>query len=274
MLGAIAGDVIGSPFEFDWHREEAHSKDFPLVSRRSYVTDDSIMTLAVADAIMRAIPRRGDPVNDEKFKQQVIASMQNFGRMYPDAGYGSRFRRWLREDPKPYNSWGNGSAMRVSPVAWAFDTLEDVEKYAEVSAAVSHNHPEGIKGAQATAGAIFLARKGKSKGEIKNYVITRYGYDLSRTLDEIRPNYYHVESCQETVPEAITAFLEGKDFEDVARCAVSLSGDSDTLTAIACSIAEGFYDIPDEISEMIMPKLDDFMTDLLLKWELWRAKAR
>ena len=274
MLGAIVGDVIGSPFEFDWHREEAHSKKFELVSRRSYVTDDSIMTLAVADAIMKSIPKLGDSVNEGKFRRQVIASMQAFGKMYPNAGYGSRFRSWLREDnPQPYNSWGNGSAMRVSPVAWAFDTLEEVERFAEISAAVTHDHPEGIKGAQATAGATFLARTGKSKDEIREYVTSRYGYDLSRTLDEIRPDYYHVESCQETVPEAITAFLEGKDFEDVARCAVSLSGDADTLTDISCAIAEGFYGIPEKISLMVEPKLDDFMTDLLLKWELWRAKS-
>ena len=272
MLGAIVGDVVGSPFEFDWNREEAHSQNFPLVSERSYVTDDSIMTLAVADALIRSMPKRGTPCSDETFRKQVIASMQRLGNKYPDAGYGGRFGGWLlRENPQPYESWGNGSAMRVSPVAWAFESLEEVEHFAEISAAVSHNHPEGIKGAQATAGAIFLARTGKSKQEIRDYVISRYGYDLSRTLDEIRPTYYHVESCQQTVPEAITAFLEGRDFEDVTRCAVSLSGDADTLTAIACSIAEGFYGIPDEICEMVMPKLDDFQTDLLLKWELWRA---
>ena len=274
MLGAIAGDVIGSPFEFDWHREEAHSKKFELVSRRSYATDDSIMTLAVADALMKSIPRRGDSVSEEKFRSQVILSMQDFGRRYPDAGYGRRFYNWLMDaSPKPYGSFGNGSAMRVSPVAWAFDSLEEVERFAKASAEVSHNHPEGIKGAQATAGAVFLARTGKSKDDIREYVTTKYDYDLSRTLDEIRPDYWHVESCQETVPEAITAFLESKEFEDAARCAVSLSGDSDTLTAITCSIAEGFYGIPDEICELIMPKLDLFMTDTLLKWELWRAKA-
>ena len=274
MLGAIVGDVIGSPFEFDWHREEAHSKKFELVSRRSYVTDDSIMTLAVADALMKSMHKLGDPVDENKFRKQLIASMQNFGRMYPNAGYGSRFRSWLREDnPQPYNSWGNGSAMRVSPIAWAFSTLDEVERYAEISAAVSHNHPEGIKGAQAAAGAVFLARMGKSKDDIREYITTRYGYDLSRTLDDIRPNYWHVESCQETVPEAITAFLEGKDFEDVARCAVSLSGDSDTLTDISCAIAEAFYGIPEEICGMVESKLDDFMMNLLLKWELWRAKS-
>ena len=272
MLGAIIGDVVGSMYEFDQRREIAHSKNFPLVQERSKVTDDSVMTLAVADALIRSMPKRGTPCSDETFRKQVIASMLRLGRKYPYAGYGVRFYDWLQEsNPKPYNSWGNGSAMRVSPVAWAFDTLEEVEHFADISAAVTHNHPEGIKGAQATAGAIFLARTGHSKAEISDYATTRYGYDFSRTLDEIRPTYHHVESCQETVPEAITAFLEGKDFEDVTRCAVSLSGDADTLTAISCSIAEGFYGIPDEICEMVMPKLDDFLTDLLLKWELWRA---
>ena len=272
MLGAIVGDVVGSIFEFDAKREVAHSKNFPLVSERSNVTDDSIITLSVADALVKSMPKRGASCSDEKFRKQVIASMQTIGLKYPYAGYGSNFGAWLyKENPKPYGSWGNGSAMRVSPVAWAFDSLEEVEHFAEISSAVTHNHPEGIKGAQATAGAIFLARTGRSKQEISDYVTTRYGYDLSRTLDEIRPTYHHVESCQETVPEAITAFLEGKDFEDVTRCAVSLSGDADTLTAISCSIAEGFYGIPDEICEMVMPKLDDFLTDLLLKWELWRA---
>ena len=272
MLGAIVGDVVGSRFEFDCHREEAHSKKFELVSRYSYVTDDSILTLAVARGIMKAIPVRGQKVSDADFEKCIAESMRLLGNKYPDAGYGVRFMYWLAHDEaEPYNSCGNGSAMRVSPVGWAFDTLGEVEHFAELSAAISHNHPEGIKGAQATAGAIFLARTGKSKQEIKDYVVSRYGYDLSRTLDEIRPTYHHVETCQETVPEAITAFLEGKDFEDVARCAVSLSGDSDTLTAISCSRAEGFYGIPEEICDMVMPKLDDYLTDLLLRWELWRA---
>ena len=179
---------------------------------------------------------------------------------------------WLRyNEPQPYNSCGNGSAMRVSPVGWAFDTLEETEHFAELSAAISHNHPEGIKGAQSVAGAIFLARTGSSKQEIKEYIVSRYGYDLSRTLDEIRPFYSHVETCQETVPEAVTAFLEGNDFEDVTRKAVSLCGDADTLAAISCSIAEGMYGIPEEIDDMMLPLLDDFLTDKLLKWELWRA---
>ena len=273
MLGAIVGDVVGSPFEFDHDRKTAHSMKFPLVSERSYVTDDSILTLAVARGIMQAIPVRGQKVSDSDFVKGIAESMRLLGNKYPHAGYGVRFMHWLRyNEPQPYNSCGNGSAMRVSPVGWAFDTLEETEHFAELSAAISHNHPEGIKGAQSVAGAIFLARTGSSKQEIKEYIVRRYGYDLSRTLDEIRPNYYHVETCQETVPEAITAFLEGKDFEDVTRCAVSLSGDSDTLTAISCSIAEGFYGIPEEICEMVEPKLDDYLTDLLLRWELWRAR--
>ena len=273
MLGAIVGDVVGSPFEFDNFREAAHSRDYPLVSEWSQATDDTVLTLAVARGIMKAIPVRGQAVSDENFEKGIAESMRLLGNKYPHAGYGVRFMHWLEHDkPQPYNSCGNGSAMRVSPVAWAFDTLEKVEKFAKISAEVTHNHPEGIKGAQATAGAIFLARTGKSKQEIRDYIVNRYGYDLSRTLDEIRPTYYHVETCQETVPEAITAFLEGKDFKDVTRCAVSLSGDSDTLTAISCSIAEGFYGIPEEICEMVEPKLDDYLTDLLLRWELWRAR--
>lgn len=272
MLGAIVGDIVGSPYEFDRKREIAHSKVFPLVIDESCFTDDTVLTLAVADAIMRVIPKRGTIPNEGAFSEAVKNSMRKFAGRYPNAGYGVRFFYWLaKSKPQPYGSYGNGSAMRVSPVAWAFDDLRTVERFAELSAEISHNHPEGIKGAQATASAIFMARTGKSKPEIKSYIIERYGYNLSRTLDEIRPNYHHVETCQETVPEAITAFLEGNSFEDVTRCAVSLSGDSDTLTAIACSIAEGMYGIPDEIDDMILPKLDGFLTDVLLKWELWRA---
>lgn len=274
MLGAVVGDIVGSPFEFDRHRNTAYSKNYPLVSGESCFTDDTVMTLAVADALMCSMPHKGDKTSEAEFKHYVIKSMRNFANVYPDAGYGSKFFRWLiAPNPQPYNSWGNGSAMRVSPVAWAFENLEDVERYAAVSARVTHNNPEGIRGAKATAAAIFLARTGKTKLEIKHYISEKYYYDLTRTLDDIRPNYHHVESCQQTVPEAITAFLEGENFEDVVRCAVSLSGDSDTLTAIAASIAEGFYGIPDEISKMILPKLTDFLTGALTKWEIWRHEA-
>lgn len=272
MLGAIVGDIVGSPYEFDRKREIAHSKNFPLLSPESEFTDDTVMTLAVADALMSVMPKRGDPADEDAFREAVKKSMREFARRYPNAGYGARFMYWLlKSNPQPYGSFGNGSAMRVSPVAWAFEDLGTVERFAGISAEVSHNHPEGIKGAQATASAIFMARTGSSKPEIRGYITERYGYDLTRTLDEIRPNYRHVETCQETVPEALTAFLEGEDFEDVARLAVSLSGDSDTLTAIACSVAEGMYGVPDKIVDMVLERLDGFLTDALLKWELWRA---
>jgi ADP-ribosylglycohydrolase len=176
--------------------------------------------------------------------------MQKFGKRYPDAGYGTKFRRWLRErKPRPYGSCGNGSAMRVSSIAWLYDDMETVQKMACLSAEVTHNHPEGIKGAEAIASAIFLARTGHTKQEIKTYMEEEFQYDLSRTCDEIRPTYHHVESCQESVPEAITAFMEGENFEDVIRTAVSLGGDTDTNAAIAGSIAEGYYGVPEELKQ-------------------------
>ncbi len=275
MLGAIVGDVVGSPFEFDRNRKVAYSKKYPLVSDASGFTDDTVMTLAVADALMCSMPNKGDATSEAEFKHYLIKSMRAFGGAYPNAGYGGNFFDWLfaSKTPQPYNSWGNGSAMRVSPVAWAFDNIEDVERFAAVSSRVTHNNPEGIRGAKATAAAIFLARTGKTKAEIKHYISEKYYYDLTRTLDEIRPYYHHVEACQETVPEAITAFIEGENFEDVVRCAVSLSGDSDTLTAIAASIGEGFFGIPDEISKMVLPKLDNFLSTTLYKWDSWRSKS-
>jgi ADP-ribosylglycohydrolase len=210
------------------------------------------MTLAIAEGLMNG-------GNAEDF----TLTMKKFGHLYPNAGYGGRFGSWLfSEDIHPYNSWGNGSAMRVSPVAWMFDTLSEVEKYAEISAAVTHNHPEGIKGAKATAAAIFLARKGKTKDEIKAYVESEYGYDLSRPLDEIRPNYRFNESCQATVPEAIIAFLESIDFEDAIRNAISLGGDSDTLAAITGSIAEAAYDIPEDIKGKVLSILDECLLNV------------
>lgn len=239
MYGAILGDIIGSPYEFDMGNK---SKDFPLFSKNSMFTDDTVMTIAVAEAFM------GAPDDEDAIRQRLIQSMQELGNRYPGAGYGLRFSNWLdSENPQPYNSWGNGSAMRVSSVAWLYDDLSTVLRMARLSAEVTHNHPEGIKGAEATASAIFLARSGSSKAEIKAYIEEQFGYDLSRTCDEIRPTYHHVESCQETVPEAITAFLEGDSFEDVIRTAVSLGGDCDTLTCIAGSIAEGYYGVPEDL---------------------------
>ena len=250
MLGAIIGDIVGSPYEFDDYNIK--TTDFPLFSKESEITDDTIMTLAVAQGLMNG------KKDAHKTYNEITKCMQKLGNEYPYMSYGCNSQSWLCSDnPKPYNSYGNGSAMRVSSVAWFFDNLEDVEKYAEISALPTHNHPHGIKGAQAVASTIFLARSGKTKSEIKNYIVKKYNYDLSKTCDEIRPNYHHVESCQETVPQAITAFWEGNDFEEVIRLAVSLGGDSDTLTAIAGSIAEAYYSIPDNIKQRALKFLDD-----------------
>ncbi len=242
MLGAILGDIIGSPYEFDMGNK---TKDFPLFSRGCEFTDDSVMTVAVAEALLDS-----EGCSDDEIRAKTVDSMQKWGHKYPGAGYGVRFYDWLRSpNPQPYGSFGNGSAMRVSAAGRLYDTLDETRRAARLSAEVTHNHPEGIKGAEATASAIFLARTGKTKEEIKEYIINEFGYNLSRTCDEIRPGYHHVESCQETVPEALTAFFEGEDFEDVIRTAVSLGGDCDTLTCIAGGIAEAFYGIPDEIKE-------------------------
>lgn len=248
MLGAIIGDIVGSVYEWN----NIKTKEFPLFSHDCFFTDDTVMTLAMAEGLLNG-------GTEEAF----IRAMKKLGRKYPDAGYGNRFGSWLFSDEEsPYNSWGNGSAMRVSPVGWMYDTLEAVERYAEISASVTHNHPEGIKGAQATAASIFLARKGKAKQEIKIYVENTYGYDLSRTLEEIRPVNRFNESCQETVPEAIIAFLESDDFEDAIRNAISLGGDSDTLAAITGSIAEAAYGIPAEIKSHGLSYLDEVLLDV------------
>ena len=261
MYGAILGDMIGSPYEFDRGKK---TKEFPLFIRSSMFTDDSVMTIAVSEAFMEA----GKDASDNEIRQLLISNMRRWGRKYPYAGYGMRFSIWLAEPrPKPYGSYGNGSAMRVSSVAWLFDDLDTVRKMARLSAEVTHNHPEGIKGAESTAAAIYLARTGKTKEEIKEYIIKEFGYDLSRTCDEIRPEYYHVESCMETVPEAITAFLEGDSFEDVIRTAVSLGGDCDTLTAIAGSMAEGFYGLPDEMKKECYERVSDEMKVVLNRFE-------
>ena len=237
MYGAILGDIIGSPFEFD---RGDKTKDFELFTKGCQFTDDSVMTAAIAEALIAV----GPDATKEEIEEAVIANMQDWGKRYPHAGYGGRFRYWLSaRSPKPYNSYGNGSAMRVSAVGWLYPTLERTREVAVYTAEVTHNHPEGIKGAEATASCIFLARHGVNKDGIREYVIKEFGYDLNRTLDEIRPTYHHVESCQQTVPEAIIAFLESENFEDAVRNAVSLGGDTDTLAAITGSIAEAYYDI-------------------------------
>ncbi|MBR0382969.1 MAG: ADP-ribosylglycohydrolase family protein [Eubacterium sp.] len=264
MYGALLGDMIGAPYEFDRGNK---TKEFPLFGWKSHFTDDSVMTIAVAEALLDS---RGEA--EDKVKAALVSSMQKWGHRYPNAGYGGMFYHWLRKkNPKPYGSFGNGSAMRVSSAGWLYDSIEETRKQAGLTAEVTHNHPEGIKGAEATAAAIYMARKGFSKGEIREYIIREFGYDLSRTCDEIRPAYHHVETCQETVPEAITAFLEGNDFEDVIRTAVSLGGDCDTLTCIAGGMAEAFYGVPEEMKAECRIRLTGDMLAVLDRFDKERA---
>ena len=259
MLGAIIGDIIGSPYEFDSDKD----KDFLLFSPECRPTDDSVMTIAVGCACVEA-----DLHDEIDFKTTLIERMRELGRMFRHAGYGGRFYRWLMSDTMwPYGSYGNGSAMRVSPVAYAAKTLEEAERLAKWSAEVTHNHPEGIKGAQAVAGAIFLARKGASKAEIKKYIEDNY-YTLNFTLDEIRPKYSFDVTCEGSVPQAIECFLEAEDYEDAIRNAVSLGGDADTQGAMAGAIAEAFFGIPDEIQKEGFSYLDDTLKDYYLEYAL------
>lgn len=239
MIGAIAGDIIGSVFE---HRN-IKTTDFELFNPGSRYTDDSVLTVAVADSIMHS--------------KDYALTLKEYGQKYPDAGYGGNFFKWIfSESTEPYYSFGNGSAMRVSPVGFAFKDLETVLQEAERSAAVTHNHPEGIKGAQAAAAAIFLARQKKGKDEIKNYTAKQFNYNMEQTLDQIRPHYRFDVSCQGSVPQAIIAFLESKDYEDAVRKAVSLGGDSDTIACITGGIAQAFYGrVPSYIEQRVRSML-------------------
>lgn len=257
MYGAILGDIIGSPFEFD---RGDKTKDFKLFSRRSHFTDDSVMPLAVCEALLKV----GQDATVKEIEDAVITSMQSWGRRYPHEGYGGYFRRWLTaRHPEPYNSFGNGSAMRVSAAGWLYDSLEKTRVVAKATANVTHNHPEGIKGAEATASAIFMARNGSSKEEIKKYIENEFHYDLNRTLDEIRPSFHMDETCQKTVPEAIIAFLEARDFEDAIRNAVSLGGDTDTLGAITGSIAEAYFGISETLISECRNRINKDMRDIV-----------
>ena len=266
MVGAVLGDIIGSPYEFDRGNK---TKDFSLFIGESDYTDDSVMTVAVADALMLA----GIEAPPDRIRDHTIESMRRWFRIYPNVkgAYGGRFLEWLRSDnPEPYNSLGNGAAMRVSAVGWLYDTLERTLEVSDAVTDVTHNHPEGIKGARATAAVIYMARTGASKDEIRKYITDVIGYDLSRTCDEIRPYYHHNETCMRTVPEAITAFLEGEDFEDVIRTAVSLGGDCDTLTCIAGSMAEAFYGVPSELEQECRNRLPDDIIDILDRFESYK----
>ena len=250
MIGAILGDIVGSIYEFD----NIKTKDFELFGKNCMFTDDTVMTVAVAKALMGFDDINED--NVEEFKEHLITTMHEIGKKYPDCGYGGRFYFWIVDEKRePYNSFGNGSAMRVSPCGWVCDTLEETLALAGASADVTHNAREGIKGAQAVAAAIYMARTGHSKADIRSYIVDTFGYNLSRTCDQIRDVYVWGALCQDTVPEAITAFLESTDFEDAIRTAISLGGDSDTLAAITGSIAEAYYGVPEELKEAA----DDFL---------------
>lgn len=256
MLGAIIGDIAGSLYEFTSNK----TKDIELFAEGSRLTDDSIMTIAIGCACADS-----DLHNEKDFKSSVIWYMRRIGRQYPRAGYGGMFYRWLICDVMPaYNSFGNGSAMRVSPVAWVADSLEQAETLAKWSAEVTHNHPEGIKGAQAVASAVYLARQGKTKEELKAYIEAHY-YALDFTLDEIRPNYSFDVTCQGSVPQAIVSFLESSNFEDAICNAISLGGDGDTIAAMAGAIAEAFYGIPEDINERIFDFFDDTIKNYYLR---------
>lgn len=286
MFGAIVGDIIGSVYE--WHNIK--TKEFPLFRDDCHFTDDTVMTCAVAEGIMNGGGR-----------DDYIDAMKKYGRMYPHAGYGGRFREWLfSNNREPYNSFGNGSAMRVSPCAWRMDCgfcartglwPSNGRKGAELSAEVTHNHPEGIKGALAVTDAIFMCRyyfggyygdyekpinndPDEIKRRIREHIEKEHGYDLSFTLDEIRPDYRFDVTCQGSVPQAIVAFLESRDFEDAIRNAISIGGDSDTIAAMTGSIAEAAYGIPDWIKEKAWPYLDEPLKDVLRRWKEFMSAHR
>lgn len=250
MLGALVGDIIGSRYEF----HNTKRTDFELLPKGSRFTDDSVMTLAVAKWLLE---------DEEHTATGLVKCMQELGRRYPNAGYGGNFFAWLyARNPQPYNSWGNGAGMRVSPVGLYAKTLEEALELAEITASVSHNHPEGVKGAQAIAASVFLCKEGSSKRQIMQYVEQTFGYNLYRSIAEIRPSYSFDVSCQGSVPEAIIAFLEGNSFEEVIRLAISLGGDSDTIGCMAGAIAACRYPIPEEMAQECDRLLTDDLRDI------------
>lgn len=258
ILGAICGDIVGSPFEFS----PIKSKDFEFINDKSVYTDDTVMTVA---NMLWLIDIKNRNLTKEEEKECLIDCMHKLGQRDSLVGYGGRFYKWLvNEEREPYNSWGNGSAMRVSPIGWFFDNIEDVMEYAKISAEVTHNHQEGIKGAQATASAIFLARNGKSKMEIKEFIEKTFGYNLSRELKDFQENYKFDVSCMGSVPEAIICFLEAESYEDAIRNCVWLGGDCDTTGAICGSIAEAYYGyLNNDLQEVVVNKLDDIQKNIV-----------
>ncbi|MBR0137569.1 MAG: ADP-ribosylglycohydrolase family protein [Erysipelotrichaceae bacterium] len=264
MLGAIFGDIVGSAYEF----ENTYNYNFRLLNVISDFTDDSVMTLAVAKGLMNSFGK-----SDEEIKNALIDSMKEYGRRYPYAGYGGMFGRWLRgNEREPYNSFGNGSAMRVSAAGWMYDTLEETLHAAELTAAVTHNHPEGIKGAQATAAGIYLARTGKTQKEIKEYIEENFGYDLNKSMKDIVSRGHGEEICQISVPQALVCFLHSDSYIDTIRKAVSIGGDSDTLACIAGSIAEAFYGIEEEYRKEALVRLPEDLKEIVSEFERFRKQ--
>lgn len=256
IAGALIGDIVGSVYEFDNYR----AKDFDLFGdyhgRKCFATDDSIMTLAVCKALMESKQDASD------LYAKTVECLRSVGQPYPACGYGGRFHTWMySKHPQPYNSYGNGAAMRVSPVAYFADSVAKAEYLAKEVTRVTHTHPEGIKGAQVTAGLVYLALNGEDRHTMRDYAEDYY--DLSFTLDEIRPTYRFNETCMETVPQAIVAFLESESFEDAIRNAISVGGDSDTLAAITGGIAGAFYSVPEELYEKATTFLDDRLNAIL-----------
>jgi len=251
MIGALTGDIVGSIYEWN----NIKTTDFPLFQDHCRFTDDSVLTVALAESIMTG--------------EAYGPLMKRYCRRYPDAGYGKNFLHWAQsDDPCPYHSWGNGAAMRISPAAWAFDSLSEVLQKAEEYSVLTHDHPEGIRGAQATAAAVYLGRSGASKQEIRNFVTDKFSYDLSRSCDEIRPDYSFDVSCQGTVPQALAAFLESSDFESAIRLAISLGGDSDTLAGITGGIAQAYYGgVPAPIAARTLRFLDEPLRRVTLEFE-------
>jgi ADP-ribosylglycohydrolase len=277
MLGAIIGDIVGSRFEFNNHR----SKEFELFTDRCFVTDDSIMTIAVAKAIMvteqkfKSLEPVADAsgVYDQILSDHTVKCMRDIGQKYPNCGYGGRFGQWMfSKDPKPYNSYGNGAAMRISPAGFVATSLDEAIQLSKVITAVTHNHPEGIKGAEATVVAIYMAKAGSAMNEIRDRISQNY-YPLDFTIDEIRPSYRFNETCQETVPQALVCFFESNSFEDAIRTAISLGGDSDTIAAITGAVAEAYYGVPEDLRRKALTYMDSDLHTIFEAWEVFMGNT-
>lgn len=263
MLGAIIGDIVGSIYEFD----NIRTKNFPLFSPRCFFTDDTVMTIAVYKAL-----KKSKLLKYKHLQEQTIKQMQKYGKLYPNVGYGTFFKQWLNtKKPKPYNSYGNGSAMRISAVPYFAKSIDEVKKLSYQVSAVSHNHEEGIKGAEATAISIWLALNKNSKDQIKKYIQDNY-YDLNFNYEDLVKNYTFNETCQNTVPQAIYCFLISESFEDCLRTSISIGGDSDTLCAISCAIAEAYYGIPEDIKLKALQYFDNKLLSDYKKFEKFKEK--